>query len=225
MNIQFTRKTSNSKTGPIPVTVTSSDSCPSICPLKDSGGCYAGVGPVSWNWRKVTSGERGASFSDVCDQIAILPDATLWRHNVAGDLIHNDQVIDMNALAALTKANIGKRGFTFTHHDMSIPANQGAVRAANFCGFTVNLSANDLNHADYLADLVGGPVAVILPADQMTNTATPKGRKVVVCPAVTKEGVTCQTCGLCAKADRKVIVGFPAHGAQAVKANAISLGL
>ena len=34
---------------------TESKSCPDDCPLKDSG-CYAKVGPVSWQWKKVDNG-------------------------------------------------------------------------------------------------------------------------------------------------------------------------
>lgn len=36
-NYRFTLKSANSKTGPIPVTTTSSDTCPNSCALKASG--------------------------------------------------------------------------------------------------------------------------------------------------------------------------------------------
>lgn len=52
--------------------------------------------------------------------------------------------------------------------------------------------------------------------------ATPKGRKVVVCPATHRDDVSCKTCGLCAVRDRKVIVGFPAHGVHKSRASAIA---
>ena len=34
--------------------------------------------------------------------------------------------------------------------------------------------------------------------------------------------VTCKTCGLCAIANRKAIIGFPAHGPSKRKASAIA---
>jgi hypothetical protein len=43
------------------------------------------------------------------------------------------------------------------------------------------------------------PTIAGMPADQLENTQTPDGRKVVVCPAVTRDTVSCATCGLCAR--------------------------
>ena len=54
----LTLKSSNRKTGKIPVSVTSAHSCPDHCPLKKNG-CYEEGGPGAINWRKVTNGERG----------------------------------------------------------------------------------------------------------------------------------------------------------------------
>ena len=95
---------------------------------------------------------------------------------------------------------------------------------ANAGGFTVNLSANTLAHADELAALAIGPVAVVLDATEgeRADAVTPAGRKVVTCPATYRDNVTCASCKLCAVADRKVIVGFPAHGFRAKKARAVA---
>jgi hypothetical protein len=49
-NYHFTRKSQNRKTGPIPTTVTSADTCPDACPLKAKG-CYAKGGPLAMHWR------------------------------------------------------------------------------------------------------------------------------------------------------------------------------
>ena len=43
-NVHLTLKSANAKTGPIPVSVTSDDSCPKSCPFND-GACYAKSGP------------------------------------------------------------------------------------------------------------------------------------------------------------------------------------
>ena len=86
----------------------------------------------------------------------------------------------------------------------------------------VNLSGNNLAHADDLYDKGIAPVTTVLPSTQLTNTTTPKGRKVVVCPAVIKDDVSCQSCGLCARL-RDAIVGFPAHGNGKKKADAVAM--
>ena len=114
-------------------------------------------------------------------------------------------------MGALIDANIGKRGFTYSHHRDAATINW--IRHAYAWGFTVNLSANDLADADTLADHAAGPVVVVLPSTQTTNTTTPKGRTVVVCPATQRADVSCATCQLCQR-QRAAIVGFPAHGSR-----------
>ncbi|GAD23489.1 hypothetical protein [Acidovorax sp. MR-S7] len=85
----------------------------------------------------------------------------------------------------------------------------------------INLSANDLDHADQLVDLGIAPVVTLLPADQVTPTVTPAGRTVAICPASVRDDVSCATCGVCAVAHRKAIIGFPAHGSGAKKAQRV----
>jgi hypothetical protein len=131
-------------------------------------------------------------------------------------------------LVALVDANKGKRGFTYTHKPLTAE-NANAITAANACGFTINLSANNLTEADTLANAKAhgrsvGPVVVVLPhdADHKADIRTPEGRKVAVCPATYREDTACIDCQLCQKRDRKVIVGFPAHGASKRKASAVA---
>jgi hypothetical protein len=99
--------------------------------------------------------------------------------------------------------------------------NARVVKRMNDKGFVVNLSANNVKHADALYDLGIGPVATVLPEAQTTNTVTPKGRKIVVCPATIRDDVSCATCQLCAK-HRDAIVGFPAHGSSKRKADSVA---
>lgn len=220
--IQFTRNSRNSKTGPMPVTTTSEETCPQACPLKHNG-CFADSGPLALLWRKVTERKAGIAWSDAMAQIKALPKGTLWRHNQAGDLPGDGNVIDHVAMSDLIDANRGKRGFTYTHKPL-FAHNAAQIRHANDSGFTVNLSANTLEHADELANTGIGPVVVVLPADQTRATKTPNGRTVAVCPASISETVNCVTCGLCAVRDRKAIIGFPAHGASKRKASAVAMG-
>jgi hypothetical protein len=209
--VRLTLKSSNKKTGPIPVSTTEEQSCPSTCPLKKNG-CYADGGPLAIVWRSVP--EVGLTWNKFCAAIANLPAGQLWRHNQAGDLPHKDQKINVAKLARLLVANKGKRGFTYTHHDMASAHNRRAIATANRNGFTINLSANNLDHADELTSLNIGPVVTLAPADQRENGETPQGRKVTVCPATTRDDVTCAACKLCAVANRTTIIAFPVHGAS-----------
>lgn len=220
MHVHLSPVSSNAKTGPIPVSTTESASCPPSCPFSN-GGCYAKSGPLALHWRAVSAKSRGAGWNEFCGKIAALPKGQLWRHNQAGDLPGEGEEIDAEKLAALVAANKGRRGFTYSHK--SSPRALKEIRKANASGFTVNLSANDLVHADTLADTGAGPVVVVLPVGA-EKTVTPAGRRVIICPAESKkgQGITCATCGLCAVATRKVIVGFPAHGTGKRKASAIA---
>ncbi len=222
MNLtHLTPVSSNKKTGPIPVSTSSRDTC-GACPFKRNG-CYADSGPLALHWDAVTRGDRGMPWLEFCDAIAALPDDQLWRMNQAGDLpLSNDGVtIDAAELEQLVDANHGKRGFTYTHHALT-EENLQEITLANVGGFTINLSANDLAHADTLID-TGLPTVVVLPAEQTTNTVTPRGRKVIVCPATYRDNVTCASCGMCAIANRgDTCVGFPAHGTSHRKASEVA---
>lgn len=210
--VHYTAKSQNAKIGEIPATVSERATCPTSCPFYDAG-CYAGVGPVSWHWKKVRPGERGGDWAELCKHIAALPENQLWRHNVAGDLPGDGETIDHGALGQLVSANSGKRGFTYTHYPAT-QQNLAAIHAANRAGFTINLSANNLDHADKLAAHNVAPVVVVLPEhNDGLRLRTPQGRKVAICPA-TYSDTNCKACQLCQRQDRAVIVGFPAHGAQ-----------
>lgn len=202
-------KSANVKTGPIPVSTTEKKSCPPDCELRDY--CYAASGPLALHWAAVSNGTRGTSWGQFCATIAGMPAGQLWRHNQAGDLPQIDGTIDAVKLGQLVAANAGRRGFTYSHHRDA--ASIAWIRHANQWGFTVNLSANDLNDADMLADHQAGPVVVVLPSTQTANTMTSKGRAVIICPATQRDDVSCATCQLCQR-QRTAIVGFPAHGTK-----------
>ena len=200
---------SNAKTGPIPVSTTGKATCPIDCAMRE--GCYAASGPLALHWSAVSAGTRGTDWSGFVSTIATLPDGQLWRHNQAGDLPGDGHTVAPVALGELVAANRGKRGFTYSHYRDA--DSLAWIKHANEWGFTVNLSANDLYDADTLADTQAGPVVVVLPSTQNQNTVTPKGRRVVVCPATQRDDVSCANCLLCQR-QRDVIVGFPAHGTR-----------
>jgi hypothetical protein len=226
---QVTPRSNNQKTGALVVTTSARATCWSGCPFFLSG-CYA----LGWNlgqhWQAVSKGERGERWPDflksLADALARNP-AKIWRHNQAGDLPGDGARIDKTALLQLARVSrdSGRVGFTYTHKPLlpgqapEAAANLRALKEAARAGFVVNASANNPGHADALADL-GLPVCVTVAESVPATSATPAGRKIIVCPAQQREGVSCATCGLCAKAGRSVIIGFRYHGAGKRKAEA-----
>ena len=235
MNTAITFKSHNAKVGNIPVTITAKQSCPPSCPLNNGGGCYAAGGPAAIHWNKVSNGERGLKYDDFIQAISTLPAGQLFRHNVSGDLYGEGEKIDEQALNKLVAANIGKKGFTYTHKYQS-KKNLDMIAKANRFGFTINLSANNLEQAVKLLGK-GSPVVSVVSSEYQRKykfrggewlesekeykerlkglkTTLDNGTKVVVCPATYRDDVTCETCQLCQKSNRSVVVAFPAHGAK-----------
>lgn len=252
MKIQLSRSSRNRKTGPIPVTMSEASTCWEGCAFFGQG-CYAQTGHMRINWDAISDGTRGQPWSRVLDEIALLPDGQLWRHNQAGDLPGSGPAIDRALLNELVAANAGRRtgvrrrgrkaGFTYTHKPVldhpEAPANRQAIKAAIEGGFMINLSADSPLHADQLADLAIAPVTSALPSayarrhkkgawletigqwrDRIAELPrfTPGGRRIAVCPATYSDTTTCSSCGACTL-PRSAIIGFPAHGAQRVKAD------
>ncbi len=240
LTIRFVRTSSNRKTGPIPVTSTSASSCSITCPLnKDENGevlttngklpkCYAGFGNTAIHWRKLNdatpNGKNLLDWSGLCDNVSILPKGQLWRHNEAGDMptLDDNETIDSVALEELVKANNKKHGFTYTHHTPS-NANVAAIGNANSRGFTINLSANNMQQASEYVKNYALPTVVILPIDA-PNVQTVNDVKMVACPAEKSDKVTCSNCQLCYDSKRDYVIGFRAHGTAKKKTDLIAKG-
>lgn len=219
MRVHLTKVSTNVKTGPMPVSTTEKASCPDSCSLKGSG-CYAESGPLGIHWNAVSNGKRGSDWLTFCEEIKKLPRGIVWRHNQAGDLPGNGKELYPHMMHDLVIANRGKKGFTYTHYNPSIGINHTLIQNANNSGFTINLSAESYNEADQLADMGIGPVVTIQAEGMPKTTYTPKGRKVITCPATYMDNVSCYTCKLCQKQDRPIIA-FPVHGTSKKKANKV----
>lgn len=216
----LTKKSSNTKTGPIAVSTTSRDSCPSTCPLKGNG-CYAESGPLRLHWDKVRPDERGLDIESFVSAIKSLPDGSCFRHNQAGDLPHMNGIINAYALGLIANA-CGERklkAWTYTHHDTKHYGNKELIKAAPDMGMTVNVSAHSQVHA-IECYREGMPAVCIVPKDTKVNSWCNDGVKFVVCPAQTKVNKTCADCQLCANANRACVVAFKAHGNSAKKVEA-----
>jgi hypothetical protein len=205
--------TGNSKTGVMPVTTSSKSTCPDTCSLKEKG-CYAKYSFLGNYWDKLTSGKvnNSLNYSELLKAISKLSKGTLWRHNQAGDLLHDNGVIDSNSLVGLVNANKGKRAIVYTHHLPSVSNNASLIKLANDSGLTINLSSDTLKQADEYIALDIAPVVTLLQLGSDKVSYTPAGNKVVKCPADKVKGITCASCGLCALSKRDYIIGFEVHG-------------
>ena len=217
MKLHLTKISSNSKTGKIPVSTTSMESCPSTCPMLNNG-CYANAGALRIHWSNVGK-DRNIEIKDFLKNIKKFQNGQLWRHNQAGDLIHNDNIIDKEFLYSLVNANKGKRGFTYTHHTDK-GHNYELINYANNNGFTVNMSANNKNQAvEYFNK--GFPTVVVLETTA-PNVQELNNVKIVACPAEKSDKVTCESCALCYNSKRNYIIGFRAHGSSKRKVELIA---
>jgi hypothetical protein len=177
----------------------------------------------------VSNRRRGDSFRTFLGSLLELPAGQLWRHNQAGDLPGTGARINKRDLHALGRASRHLRGFTYTHKPVegdtpTARKNRDAIRENNSKHFTINLSANGIEHADKLVKLRIAPVTtVVSSSENRTSFISPGGNRVTVCPATydsdsfrdgTIRDITCATCKLCAIPDRKSIIAFPAHGSS-----------
>jgi hypothetical protein len=212
----LTKKSSNKKTGPIAVSTTSKDSCPSTCPLKGNG-CYADSGPLRLHWDKVSDGPRGVNLETFIDQLKSLPDGSCFRLNQAGDLPHYSGFIDYKALELITNACAERKltAWSYTHHRVDNTHNLEVIQKANAEGLTVNISAHSQQHAAE-CHKQGLPAVCIVPKNETRKNWEHDGVKFLVCPAQWSEK-NCAECKLCSVADRSCVVAFKAHGTQAKK--------
>ena len=240
-SVHFKPVSGNAKTGPIPVTTTPSETCPPACPLIDAG-CYAATGHIGMHWRKVSAGRQAnmVPWSDLCRIIAKMRPKQVWRSSQAGDLPGKGNSIDRGSVESLTTANNSRPGILYTHKPVRAAdiagdrklakvlarRNRSIIAKANRNGLIINLSGNNPNHADKLAQLGIAPVVTLLPAKAPVKSFSPVGIPILKCPATFLESVQCSNCGngkpLCAIAGRQFIVGFPAHGAQSAAADMVA---
>lgn len=217
MKFLFTAISGNKKTGPIPVVTSSKLTCPDACAFKAKG-CYASAGALNIHWSRLTNGETGITWENLLSCIRKLRQGTLWRMNQAGDFQGENNLLNADKMRELVLANRGKKAISYSHYPVldtqseHAPANRAIVKEANQKGFTINLSGNNIAHADKLIALKIAPVVCVVPSEVTKNFITPAGNRALICPASIRENVNCAACGLCARANREYIICFPAHG-------------
>ncbi|WP_422921335.1 DUF7227 family protein [Rhizobium ruizarguesonis] len=236
MNYSLIPVSRNRKLGPMPTATSSRATCPESCPLRGNGGCYAEHGPMSLVWSRVDRGDSGGDFDTFVKEVEQLPRRQMWRYGQAGDLPGKGDEIDREQLLRLAKANRGRPVIAFTHKPAT-QANLESLHMARDLGFTVNLSANNVHHADELVEHGLNVVVVLpsnyerLPSETMTEYRarlnqlpknTPAGHRIAVCPA-TYTDTTCLQCGVCATVEKRpAIIGFPAHGTKKKQVSAMA---
>jgi ferredoxin len=219
----------NSKTGPMLTVMTDQGTCPDSCPLKFStdektgekkdGPCYAKGVRMLTHWQKMRDAMSAQEFALLLKRK--VAKGQLWRMATAGDMPGKCETVNEKEFNIIVKANEGRKGFTYSHK-YNLAGNIVLFKKALKKGFVVNLSANNVEHADVLADQ-GLPVVCVLPMDATEKSYnTPQGRKIVTCPYALDKTKTCNVCGLCAKGDRSFIIGFPAHGTRKRTADKIA---
>lgn len=184
-------------------------------------------------WDKVSRHALGKPWPEICQDASTLPDGSIFRYGQAGDLPGVSDEIDSKELLQLVKATKHLKVLAYSHKPVTgktptARRNRKAIKQAAAEGFVVNLSANNMAHADELLALELTPVTMILPhayhRDEKKETVsqyrdrieglpthTPAGARIAVCPA-TYTDTTCMKCQACGKPDRDVVIGFPAHG-------------
>lgn len=226
----LTVKSDNEKTGRMPVSMSPQWTCPKACPYNHGKGCYAAYGPMRIWWNICTKNSlknKIRAFTSFCKRVSQLPEGIIWRHNQGGDLYPQKNFpnrIDYTSAFQLILANLGKKGFTYTHFPVidqpgtseeDIKVNRDCINKMNSTGFTVNVSANSPAHVDAIIDSgLEVPVSVTVPDvyKGVKSLKTPAGHTITICPAQTRDDMTCLKCRACMNPKRKAIIGFIAHG-------------
>ena len=96
--VRFVADSGNGKTGRMPVSYSERATCPESCPFYKQG-CYAESGTASLAWdngpkNQIKFERYSLTFELFCQAVECLPVATMWRHNVAGDLAGKGEHID-----------------------------------------------------------------------------------------------------------------------------------
>lgn len=228
--VHVTAQSGNAKTGPIPVTYRPVTTCAHDCAflptshaeqlvregkrsadLPTIGGCY-GTGRIFG-----MAGKYAATVSreSIRAKLANAPrSARYLRDRVVGDVVDESGEIDhayIEAIADLaTEADLVPFGYTHAWRKMT---RDDVDRIAD-AGYVMNASCETRDDVRQAIDL-GMPVTIASDIVEDGETFTrPDGKtlRVVTCPAQTREGTTCASCGLCAKPERAAVVRFEIHG-------------
>jgi hypothetical protein len=215
-NVLVVPRSGNSKTGSIPVTYRTVETCPTDCPFLPTGeigGCY-GTGRIFGMTRKY-AGETDVESATWKIRLDKDRSARYLRDRVVGDVVTPDGELDRDYVSGIAQVAAGNRlvAFGYTHAWRSFTPDDVAFLRDS--GYVMNASTE--SEAGAQAALDAGMPAVIVD-DDTPDGATVAGRRLMTCPAEVRDDVSCASCGLCAKPDRAVLIRFKTHGVARAKA-------
>ena len=195
----------NSKTGRVLTSTLPVSTCPSSCPLKDQG-CYAlSGGPVTLHVMRLAQKSHGLTSDEILwaeSEEIIFRAGEIYgvpiRLHVAGDVTTDEQALMLSDAAGYWLNHCGGPIWTYTHSWRDVaPKSWGKISCLASCEtISQALQARDRGYR---------PSLIIGSAEEC-----PPGFK--ICPAQTREGVTCVNCRLCWRGSRPI--AFLAHGAR-----------
>ena len=219
MDILWTARTRNTKTGDVPTAWIGSSieearaSCEG-CDLLESGGCYAHGGTVAMGFRSILRAWRAGKRERYTLQAALsgaLRSARMARLSAIGDAGRMPRAQAEAMRAKIKRAGLALVGYT--HH-----WREASVRDT-WRGFLMASCETEAQADRAVSE--GWRATMIVPSwDTRRTWRTLAGNKVSACPAqVTGGRVTCNDCLLCDASRALVpIVAFRAHGPGATKA-------
>lgn len=231
-------KSANEKTGNIIQSYSARATCPNRCPLKKNG-CYADNYHTSKNWDRCENVLDPRYVSNTNDLTLSLIEAiaprskkgvteVLFRHNVAGDIAHeNSNIIDVSRVNAIAYAckSAGKatgvtvRCYTYTHCEISA-RNAKVIHEALDNDFIINYSCETVNEVKKANELGCDTVITSIDPEETIRDLKAVGIKAVQCPAQTHNNVSCESCKLCSR-PRVTTVVFKIHGNGSNKARKV----
>lgn len=224
------------KLGYVYTTTVARQSCPESCPLRLDGGCYAEGNTARQHWDVLTDAAEGLDALDLARAEAAAIDRVAaragdrgkrgkpfgpvpMRLHVAGDC-STPAAAELVAAAAMRyTARTGGPVWTYTHAWRVVPrAAWGRVAVLASCERPGELAE---------ARARGYAAALVVEDFGGTAAARPLGKtgfKVLPCPAMTKDRVTCESCRLCFSDARLraagLAIGFAVHGPNGTAARA-----
>lgn len=191
--------------------------CPSGCAFLQDRSCYALQGPVHWQSKGALPDAGDAE--QIRAFIRSLPPRWLLRHNVSGDFFR-DGAVDAAYLDAVLAAHAERpdvQGWAYTHDWAALEAAGYTAERLRAGGLVVNASCDTPEQAREAASR-GWLTVTTAPSGDTRRRWRDGTLDVVTCPADTV-GVACNSCLLCARADRTVTVAFRHHGSRARRAD------
>jgi len=219
-NVILVEETANAKLGGIATTHASRHTCPTSCPMKNSGCCYTETPPQLFVLKALTAHQARLKENHLktARREAALIDGlnrqTDLRIHTVGDCKSEGAAKLVATASEGFMKRTGGKAYTYTHAWREVPRNAWG---------SVSVLASCETMADVKQAISRGYVAaLVVPKHNGWKAYKNEGLNMLPCPAQTNDAKTCKQCRLCMRDDllRKAnaVVVFQAHGAT-VKVN------